>query len=278
MPTGTTRSPLVRCASAGGLLTDLAQFRFVPGAAARYVRSGHRSAAADPRLEAVTIAWRTFIHAVPREDEVGWVRAIERRRAALAADRTTRNTRLPGQRARHQPLGDITARVATGQRWGLALLRLTRALAPVHVVELGTSVGISGSYLAAGLQAGGGVGRLSTLEGVPEIAAEARCTFEAVGLTHRVEVIEGRFNDTLGAVLTQRSPVGLVYLDGDHDEHATLHYIEALLPSLTSESLVVLDDIRWSAGMARAWRQLRAHEAAGVVVDLGKVGVWGPRP
>ena len=47
----------------------------------------------------------------------------------------------------------------------------------------------------------------------------------------------------------------VVYVDGLHEEHATMNLIEALKCHV--EVAVVLDDIAWSAGMHRAWKHLQ---------------------
>jgi hypothetical protein len=38
--------------------------------------------------------------------------------------------------------------------------------------------------------------------------------------------------------------------------------------------VIVLDDVRWSPGMQRAWDRIRAHAATGCAVDLGTIGIW----
>ena len=63
------------------------------------------------------------------------------------------------------------------------------------------------------------------------------------------------------------------FIDGHHDEDATLSYFHQVLSSLSEHSVLVFDDIRWSAGMAGAWRAIVAHEHVELSLDLGKVGL-----
>jgi hypothetical protein len=65
--------------------------------------------------------------------------------------------------------------------------------------------------------------------------------------------------------------VGYAFVDGHHDEHATLGYLDLIEPKLLAPRVVVFDDIAWSEGMQRAWATLRAdkrvlasHEAFGM--------------
>ena len=62
-------------------------------------------------------------------------------------------------------------------------------------LEMGTCVGISAAYQAAALN-DNGAGRLVTLEGYAELAAEAQELWSNLGLSN-VEVIVGRFAQTL---------------------------------------------------------------------------------
>ena len=49
----------------------------------------------------------------------------------------------------------------------------------------------------------------------------------------------------------------VVYLDGFHEEEATLHLAAALAPHV--DTVLVIDDIAWSSGMHRAWQALQAR-------------------
>lgn len=158
---------------------------------------------------------------------------------------------------------------------GRLLYHLARRLRPLACLELGTCLGISAAYLAAGLAEGGG-GRLVTLEGGEALAARARTHLGGLGLAARAEVVTGRFSETLPAVLERLPPLGLAFLDGHHDPEATRAYARQLRPHLAPGAVVVVDDVRWTPGMRRAWNDL-AEEAA-VSTDLLTVGlaVFGP--
>jgi len=132
---------------------------------------------------------------------------------------------------------------------------------------MGTAVGISAAYQAAALKLNG-YGTLVTLEGATSLADIAKKNFQHLGLD-TVEVIVGRFQDTLPGVLTDRQPVDYAFIDGHHDEQATLAYFEQILPFLAETSLLVFDDIAWSEGMKRAWKTIAQDRRVGVAVDLG---------
>jgi predicted O-methyltransferase YrrM len=143
----------------------------------------------------------------------------------------------------------------------------------INVLELGTAAGISGMYLLAGMgQAGGG--RLVTFEGIPELAGLARRHMEGFigknGLANvSFEVIVGPFGETLPAYLASaQEPLHLAFIDGHHNEEPTLRYHEAVRKRMHERGIIVHDDIGWSAGMARAWAQIRKAEGPGRTVEL----------
>jgi predicted O-methyltransferase YrrM len=151
----------------------------------------------------------------------------------------------------------------------LLLFRLVRELRPAHALELGTNLGISAAYQAAALALNGG-GELHTIEGAPRLAALARAHLASLGLA--AEVHEGRFSDVLPGLLARTAPLDYVFIDGHHDGPATVGYFAQIHPALGPGALVVFDDIAWSAGMAEAWRTVRADPRVRVAIGLGTMG------
>ena len=63
------------------------------------------------------------------------------------------------------------------------------------------------------------------------------------------------------------------FVDGHHDELATLSYFEQILPFMTESSIIVFDDISWSRGMERAWNAIIENESIKASVNLFKLGI-----
>lgn len=168
-------------------------------------------------------------------------------------------------------VGHISRLASKPPFWCGLLFELIRTVHPKSCIEMGTAVGISAAYQGAALRLNGG-GELVTLEGAGSLANIARKNFQELGLD-AVDVVVGRFQDTLPDVLASRKPVDYVFVDGHHDERATVDYFGQILPFLTQIALVVFDDIAWSEGMKRAWRRIARHQAVEVAVDLGPVGL-----
>jgi predicted O-methyltransferase YrrM len=83
-----------------------------------------------------------------------------------------------------------------------------------HIVEAGTSYGVSTLYLAAAvrdnIRAGGGSGMVIGTEYEPEKAAAARAHFAAAGLSHLIELREGDLCETLRRL---DAPVDFMLID-----------------------------------------------------------------
>jgi predicted O-methyltransferase YrrM len=155
--------------------------------------------------------------------------------------------------------------------WATFLFKLVRMLEPLFCVELGSSVGISASYLATALSING-KGDLITLEGCPEIAGIAEETVQSLNLCN-ASVIAGPFRETLKGILQTSKPVDFLFNDGHHDHDAVLNYFEYVMPSLSDEAALVFDDISWTRGMRDAWSGIEDDRRVTASIDLGRMGI-----
>lgn len=155
--------------------------------------------------------------------------------------------------------------------WALLLYGLIREFQPENCLELGTCLGISAAYQATALSLNG-KGHLTTIEGSAELADLARSNLEKLKVND-VTVLTGRFVDVLPALHDSDSKFDYVFIDGHHDEVATVRYFESLFHRFTEDAVIVVDDIRWSDGMYRAWQRIIANTAVVSVFDFRNVGV-----
>lgn len=197
-----------------------------------------------------------------------WFARIEAERSRLVASEEP----LTQKRGTVQStVGEVARKASISPEHAWTLWQLTRRTGAHRVLEMGTCVGVSGSYLAAAAGEGDGGGRLRTLEGHPDRAVVARDTFQRLGLTD-VEVVVGTFRRTLPGVL-DGDPFGLVFVDGHHDGNATLEYVDQIRAASEPGAVLVLDDITWSDAMTAAWTELQRRLTASAHADLGRVGV-----
>ncbi|MFT4205427.1 MAG: class I SAM-dependent methyltransferase [Chitinophagaceae bacterium] len=139
-------------------------------------------------------------------------------------------------------------------------------------LELGTSLGVTTSYLASA-ERGGAV---FTFEGAPSVAAVARNNFGQLGWQN-IQLTEGNFDETLPLFLERFKATGakldFCFVDGNHREQPTIDYYEQLLPLTHNDSVVILDDIHWSQGMENAWYNVVARPEVTLSIDLFFIGL-----
>ncbi len=164
-------------------------------------------------------------------------------------------------------IAEIVQHSAVTPKKGALLFRLVEYFRPEQVLELGTSVGIGTLYLQLAHRSA----TIITFEGCPHTAAVAQKTFEKMGLSPSLVV--GNLEDTLPQTLEKIPKVDLVYMDANHTYQATLHYFESILPKLHENSVVVVDDIRWSADMKQAWDVLCQRPEILLSLDLFDCGI-----
>lgn len=172
----------------------------------------------------------------------------------------------------------LALNVSVPRRWGMFLHLCAEAFDARVILETGTCLGISGAYLASIPSRP----RLLTFEGSEAFATIAQGTLAAV--SDNTAIIRGPFDRTLQPALNRLGEehvnVNVAYVDGHHEEAATLHYVREIVPHLAAEALVVLDDIHLYRGMWNAWRMLASSPGVAAAVNVGRFGllVYGEGP
>jgi predicted O-methyltransferase YrrM len=148
------------------------------------------------------------------------------------------------------------------------LFKLTNHYKPDTIIEMGTSLGISTAYLRMGaLNA-----KLLTLEGCPEISAQAQQVFKRLNLKN-IEAKIGNFKTTLPEALQTIGSVDLVFFDGNHRKAPTLQYFNEAFEFANDNSVFIFDDIYWSKEMNEAWEILKDDHRVTLSIDLFSMGI-----
>jgi len=190
--------------------------------------------------------------------------------AGSATKRRTTDEKHRGSTAT-ATVGDVARSSAKRYFWALVLFEIIRECRPVRCLELGTNLGLSAAFQAAALALNGS-GTLVTLEGAAPLAALARTHWQRLGLRN-IESVVGRFQDTLDGALRDHAPIDYAFIDGHHDGPATLAYFDRIYAYTAAQSIIVFDDIRWSAGMRRAWASVTEDARVQVSITLRNIGI-----
>ena len=162
----------------------------------------------------------------------------------------------------------IAANSAKSKKYGQLLYRMVKFYKPGNILELGTSLGITTTYLA---MANPGA-KVITLEGANAVASVAKKNLELFKITN-VDLIEGNFEDTLAPVISRMSFVEFAFIDGNHRREPTERYFQQILPKITHNTILVFDDIHWSSEMEKAWDVIQKHPSVQCSVDLFFMGI-----
>jgi predicted O-methyltransferase YrrM len=150
---------------------------------------------------------------------------------------------------------------------GRLLRILAESVGATRVVEIGTSYGYSGLWLALAL--GATNGRLTTFEIDKGRLARARANFERAGVLSSVELVEG---DAHLLVTGVKGPIDMVFSDADKEGY--LDYVQKLVPVLRPGGLFVTHNVDLAArGYLEAIGANRALESTLVDVGSGEIAV-----
>ncbi|MDQ1140274.1 O-methyltransferase [Pedobacter agri] len=169
---------------------------------------------------------------------------------------------------RTKKVSQIAKNALKSPRLAKLIYRLAQNTQPKTVIELGTCLGITSSYLAKACPDA----EVITIEGCPQTAEVAKHNFQDLDLTN-IELHVGNFDLILPDIIAKQPTLDFVYIDGNHRKEATLNYFKWCLPKVTENSLLIFDDIYWSQGMKEAWGEIKNHPDVTVTIDLFWIGL-----
>ncbi|MBK6938031.1 MAG: class I SAM-dependent methyltransferase [Chitinophagaceae bacterium] len=199
--------------------------------------------------------------------------AVESLRKRLLRDKTVINIEDFGagssvSKTNSRTIASVAKHAAKLPKPGQLLFRMVKKYQPKNILELGTSLGITTSYLSLAKPDA----TVTTIEGANAIAGVATKNFEDLGLKN-IHLTEGNFDNSLPSVVSNLSSVDFVFIDGNHRQEPTERYFSEILPFLQNDSIVVFDDIRWSREMEAAWAHIKDHDKVRCTIDLFFLGI-----
>ena len=161
---------------------------------------------------------------------------------------------------------DIFKNSSSKGKYGKLLYQLAKHYKPDRVLELGTSIGNGTLQFSLGNHDA----LITTVEGCPETARIAQNNFNSLELQN-IELINSTFDDYFSNL--KQASFDLVFIDGHHDGNALLRYLAIITPFVHDDTIIILDDIRWSKSMLKAWHQIVSSENYSVSIDLFRIGI-----
>lgn len=155
----------------------------------------------------------------------------------------------------------------TGIDTGLLLRRIVEGLGSKRILELGTNTGFSGCYFLSLPQ----VEELVTIEGSTVLAEIADQNLSRISKNFRLMVT--LFDDALDELMAENQKFDCVFIDGQHEREALLHYINRSIPLLNEGGALIIDDLYWSDDMFNAWQEICQDQRFSQTVNLTSKGV-----
>lgn len=166
----------------------------------------------------------------------------------------------------------VARRATSPEIWTRFFYQLSKTNIVNNVLEIGTNLGVSGQYFIKGLEDKENA-KFITLEGVKGLCEIASTRFETLSSHDRFEVIHGLYDKTLPELVKNKTRFDLVFIDGNHRYEATLNYFEMLKDNLADKAMVIFDDIHWSEGMRKAWREICVQKGIVFSINFFKLGI-----
>ncbi len=143
------------------------------------------------------------------------------------------------------------------------LYRVVKYYKPENILEFGTALGVSSTYL----KYGNPNSKMVSMEGCANLASKASESYENLGLS-TIEIAVGNFDTNLDKVLERFNTLDFVFFDGNHRKEPTLLYYESCAKLTNENSIFVFDDIHWSSGMESAWESIKKDSRVSISIDL----------
>jgi predicted O-methyltransferase YrrM len=169
--------------------------------------------------------------------------------------------------SKNRAVAQLARTAVKPKKYSQLLFRLVKKYKPATIIELGTSLGITTAYLSAASPDAA----ITTIEGSKEVLQIAQDNFARLNIPN-VTALEGNFDRVLPQLLLHTQQVDLGYVDGNHRYEPTMNYFKMLLEKCHPDSILVFDDIHWSAEMEQAWAEIQGHPSVRCTVDIFFLG------
>ncbi len=169
--------------------------------------------------------------------------------------------------AKQRAVRQIAKSALKSKRLAQVLFRVVKHYQPQTIVELGTSLGITTSYFSRANPSA----FITTIEGSSSVAAIAKENFQKLNCTN-IQLLQGNFDNVLPSVISQLSSIDLAYIDGNHRYQPTINYFHQFLPRSNNQTILMFDDIHWSAEMENAWEEIQQHPSVQYTIDIFFLG------
>lgn len=178
--------------------------------------------------------------------------------------------RTPPGEIKHFTAANLADATSVTRDRGIFLNLCMRDANVRNILELGTCAGLGASYLASVPTCE----TMLTVEGSSDLAGLARETLRNSGV-QTAQVVNALFDDAIDEwePWLREHGVDAAWIDGQHEQQATIRFTDRILPFAKPGSLMMYDDIYWSQDMNDAWRVISERREFSDAVNFGTCGI-----
>ena len=159
-------------------------------------------------------------------------------------------------------------KVGLPPKYGKVLHGLIRENNIYSVIELGTSLGISTSYLSSHAAVD-----VTTIEANKQVLDVTRQAYQEIGNSKSIHFVHARFDAILSDLCKAGLANTLIFIDGDHNKEAVMRNFTSCLPFIEESTILVFDDIYWSESMTDSWHEIYQHKKVKLSIDIFRLGI-----
>lgn len=199
---------------------------------------------------------------------------IEEYRCQLHRNKTLVDEILPGAGNRKtkniKSISSLAKSSCKPKSQAVILANISQFLESKNILELGTSFGISTSYIAASNPKS----TILSIDASDIVSQFSQSHFQKNGYSN-VHFRKGFFDEEIEKLNTPTNGWDIVFIDGNHTYNATIKYFNFFKNKLSEKGILVFDDIYWSEEMKKAWKEISSHSETSLCIDMFVMGiVW----
>jgi len=168
-----------------------------------------------------------------------------------------------------EELSAITFRETQSAAYGALLFRMVNFYGCRNVVEIGSSTGVMGLYLAASSRTQRNCWLLDERHGLAGRVRE----FALAHHLHKLQYIEGNYKESLNLLCAELRAVDLLFINRLPEKYPIEELLRSCCPLISKHSILILSNIGRNKEMRRVWQSLKQHPESRVVVDLYGLGI-----
>ncbi len=153
-------------------------------------------------------------------------------------------------------------------KYGQLFFRMARHYKSQYVLEIGSSLGITTSYLALA----NADTTIITYEESDAIAKIAAQNFSSLSIKNTIQIL-GNVNNTLKDTLNKIIQLDFVFVNGNNCKETILFYWNILYNKAHNETLFIFDKIHGSAEMEEIWKKIQQLDMVTCTIDLFFIGI-----